>query len=662
LLAPLWGLRGYEAWSRLRAGAGVGAAVIVAFAWDVLLVSALIALARASAAGSTQRYARLLTAGLRVGLGALLAWDLALRAADAFYASATGGAFNATVFVYLRRSNLVLLQDGDLPWLCAAVGAGCLLIGFGLFRDARVSSAALLQARARALSIGAALLLPMLAGWNAGVASYRFVPEALFLHEWLRWRGMAIDEQATSLLLTAAMDTRLVSLGLVPAKPASPDYPLLRARVETLPFPYPLRTAVPAHPNVVLTLVEQLNFDFIHALSAELKGVMPELSELAARTTVVSEYRSITQPTIQAVVASLCSIHMAAPTQQLHTLHGSEPLENTPLRCLPDILRSHGYRTVYIQSGDSSFAGTRGFLRAHGFDEIYDRAEVHMRYPAAQEGRWGYHDDVLLQFTQQKIAELERARAAGGPPFFVMVQTIDTHWPGHAPDGCVAPAALATITDNARSQRMLKALYCSDKVLGRFAHFLLDDPARASNTLWAMSGDHPIWSGAPFLAELYARRGERYAGFAARLPLFLHDPLHELPARVPVLSGHLDLAPTLLHILGIVADQTAMTGYSIFGTRAEFPVLVGSMPGDRVAVYRPSRTESLPTRELPARCAAGEVLIADDAKALTACELLAWLQFEEVLWRRKRIVPAWLAVGSSASLSGAQRALALDAQ
>jgi hypothetical protein len=123
------------------------------------------------------------------------------------------------------------------------------------------------------------------------------------------------------------------------------------------------------------------------------------------------------------------------------------------------------------------------------------------------------------------------------------------------------------------------------------------------------------------------------------LPLFLHDPLHDLPARVPVLSGHLDLAPTLLHILGLVDEPTAMTGFSIFGTRPAFPMLYASMPGERVALHRPGRIESVATRELPERCAARESLIAGDVEVLNACELLVWSQFEEVLWRLKRVVP-----------------------
>src|SRR4051812_29680983 len=104
LLAPLWALRGFEAWSRQRAGAGLGLAVFVAFVWDVLLVSAVIGLTRAATSRTGQPRSlgvRVLRTAARVVCCGLLGWDLAFRAADAFYASATGGAFNSSVFVYL---------------------------------------------------------------------------------------------------------------------------------------------------------------------------------------------------------------------------------------------------------------------------------------------------------------------------------------------------------------------------------------------------------------------------------------------------------------------------------------------------------------------------------------------------------------------------------
>jgi arylsulfatase A-like enzyme len=647
VLAPLWAFRGLEAWGRFRAGAALGPAHLIAFVWDLPIALGLLWLARLWAPQRSGASRVLATLAVRITLTGLVAWDLALRAADVVYGSASGGYFNATAFTYLKRRNAALLGDGDLPKLCAMLLLGSLFVGLGLWLDARVVAqrsmtevASPASTLPRALLAFSFLCLPFLVGWNAVESSaYRFAPESLFVREWLLWRGLLDTNDASALKLSAAMTRRFVELGLLPAQPLNADFPLTRARIESMPFPYPKLPGTVALPNVVFTLVEQLNHDFVTALSGELPGAMPELSALVQRTSVVTDYQSITQPTIHALVASLCSIHMSAPTKQLHDRLGGEALERTALRCLPDILRARGFRTVYIQSGDNQFAGTAGFLRAHGFEELYGKPELSARFPNAQSGRWGLHDDVLIQFAEEKIRALEQERAAGGRPFFVMVQTIDSHYPGHAPPDCALPAQLERQTDDGNSRRMLRALHCTDRALGGFARFILDDPQRAATTLWAMTGDHPTWSGARFVVDLYKKRGREFPGFCARLPLFLHDPLHALPARIPVLSGHLDLAPTLLHMLGIVDVPNAMTGYSIFGTRPKFPVLFGRMPPERVAVYRPGHTESATPSELLSMCAQKRGLIHGDPKALTACELLAFMQFEDALWKYKRLFP-----------------------
>src|SRR5262249_49869289 len=151
-------------------------------------------------------------------------------------------------------------------------------------------------------------------------------------------------------------------------------------------------------------------------------------------------------------------------------------------------------------------------------------------------------------------------------------------------------------------------------------------------TLWAMTGDHPS-EPLPFLNALHARHRRAYGGWSGRLPLLLHDPTHALPQRVPVLSGHLDLAPTLLHVLGIVDQKHAMEGMSIFGARPQHPLLLGRMAPESAAIYRPGRTRSVSVEQLDRLCDAGDSLLRRDAQALSACELLAWLRWQNALWK-----------------------------
>ena len=106
-------------------------------------------------------------------------------------------------------------------------------------------------------------------------------------------------------------------------------------------------------------------------------------------------------------------------------------------------MRTHGYHTVYVQAGSNRFAGTEGFLRAHGFDEIIGAAQLEPMFAGREMSHWGVHDDALVEFSEKKIRELEAQRDKGGLPFFIMVQTIDMHAPGHPPRLVRCPTSCA---------------------------------------------------------------------------------------------------------------------------------------------------------------------------------------------------------------------------
>jgi phosphoglycerol transferase MdoB-like AlkP superfamily enzyme len=212
------------------------------------------------------------------------------------------------------------------------------------------------------------------------------------------------------------------------------------------------------------------------------------------------------------------------------------------------------------------------------------------------------------------------------------------HAPGNPAATCALPPELRAISKDPDSRTMMQAVHCTDAALGELGRFILDDATRASHTVWAMTGDHPS-DALEFLRALHEKHHDHYAGWAGRLPLLLHDPTHALPSKVAVLSGHLDLAPTLLHILGITDVKNAMEGYSIFGERPAHPLLLGRMAPDEAAIYRPGHTHSLSVRRLSRMCLARHALLDNDPDALSACELMAWLRWQNGLWRFNRILP-----------------------
>jgi arylsulfatase A-like enzyme len=645
----LWLFRALSLHAAEAFGEEVATADYLAFGWDLALAAGLFELARLAVHPELSARPRL-HLFMRYGAFSLfILCDDFVRAADLLNCTLTGRHFSAGAFIYMSPANLTLLRDGHSPIaVYALVGATAAYI-LALVLDGRSHRRRVAAAppsipssseHVPAFIAVLAIALPLGSGfWASETATARFVPESVFLRQWLVYRGVITPADAAQLDLPNGLERKLVKLGLAPEQPLDPRYPLLHARLDSTPFPYP-KTAAAGNgpPNVVFTLVETLNHEFVNAFSGELPGLMPQVSALAQRVTMVTDYRSITTPTIHALVASLCSIHGALPYVELNKRRVGDAMETTRMMCLPEILRAHGYRTVYIQAGSNRFAGTEGFLKAHGFDETIGAQQLEPMYPERERSHWGVHDDTLVEFAENKIRELEAQRAQGGPPFFVMVQTIDMHAPGQPPLSCAMPDELRNVSRDPDSRTMMHAVHCTDAALGELGRFILDDPARADSTLWALTGDHPSVPMA-FLNDLHAKHHDRFGEWSGRLPLLLHDPTHALPQRVPVLSGHLDLAPTLLHILGIVDQKNAMEGLSIFGQRPKHPVLLGRRAPDDVAIYRPGHTHSLSVEHLVKLCDGRHTLLHGDEQALNSCELLAWLRWQNALWKYNRIFP-----------------------
>jgi hypothetical protein len=114
----------------------------LAFAWDVPLAAALLALGRlpqlVAASPSASR--------TRSVLGWLGLWPVAMlvfaaflaRCADVAYTALTGGHWVSAGFLYVSLSNLALLHDGDGPLLVGCLGLASLVAWLALWFDARV--------------------------------------------------------------------------------------------------------------------------------------------------------------------------------------------------------------------------------------------------------------------------------------------------------------------------------------------------------------------------------------------------------------------------------------------------------------------------------------------------------------------------------------------
>lgn len=194
------------------------------------------------------------------------------------------------------------------------------------------------------------------------------------------------------------------------------------------------------------------------------------------------------------------------------------------LRCLGDVLSDAGYYNVFLGGADREFSGKVGFLRQHGYHEIWGVKEFLGKYDDLQLNEWGVDDQVLFADAKTRFAEL----SASGRPFNITMLTLGTHHPGFVSPSC--PKNFGDYRD---------AIKCSDLLIADFLEFV-DRHGGFKNTVVVVMGDHLSMAN-PLLAGVGAKKSRSiYNKIIA--PEWFRVERSEIT--------HFDIFPTLIVALG----------------------------------------------------------------------------------------------------------------
>ncbi|HUY34338.1 MAG TPA: sulfatase-like hydrolase/transferase [Pirellulales bacterium] len=282
--------------------------------------------------------------------------------------------------------------------------------------------------------------------------------------------------------------------------------------------------------NVVLIVLESVGAEYFGVQSSKYPTT-PRLDRLVAERGIVFE--NIYAQAACSCNGLVCLTASTLPRPDWFLIVRDNPGFDVPT--VAQVLGSHGYRTCFAHSGHWSWKERDRFLKARGAERLIDAAD----HPEDKASSWGMHDrtmyrDVLDWIDAGRAAEPER-------PFFVFAYTLDTHHPyiesSEPRDFGVADPELA---------RYLNAVRAADAEIGRF----MDALARrglADSTLVAITADH---------GESFGQHGQTLHSFslyeqAVHVPLVLFYPgFREPGTRERVVGQHVDIAPTLLDLLG----------------------------------------------------------------------------------------------------------------
>jgi phosphoglycerol transferase MdoB-like AlkP superfamily enzyme len=189
------------------------------------------------------------------------------------------------------------------------------------------------------------------------------------------------------------------------------------------------------------------------------------------------------------------------------------------------VLKRDGYSTVFLYGGRGLFDGMRSFTVANGYDRFIE--QKHFEHPTFTT-IWGVCDEDIFSRTIEECRALERS----GQPFCATVLSVSNHKPYTYPKG--------RIPQNPDEQRQDYAVKYSDFALGQFFRAAKKE-SFWTNTIFAVVADHG--------ARVYGSQSIPIHSY--EIPLVITGPAAvKAPARIGQLGGSLDVAPTILGLVG----------------------------------------------------------------------------------------------------------------
>jgi phosphoglycerol transferase MdoB-like AlkP superfamily enzyme len=190
------------------------------------------------------------------------------------------------------------------------------------------------------------------------------------------------------------------------------------------------------------------------------------------------------------------------------------------------VMNDLGYQSSFLYGGYGYFDDMNRFFSGNGF-QVLDRTDIaNVRF----ENVWGVADEDLFDRAIQHYGEQYRA----GKPFFSIIMTTSNHKPftfrpgleqeGIKPEG---------------GGRQSGVRY-ADYALGYFLREAAKQPW-FDNTLFVVVADHGarVYGKAEIPLETY------------EIPLMIYSPKHVAPRQVDTLMTQIDIAPTVLGLLGM---------------------------------------------------------------------------------------------------------------
>lgn len=308
-------------------------------------------------------------------------------------------------------------------------------------------------------------------------------------------------------------------------------------------------------PNVVVVILETMAVRHMGLFGGPVANT-PTFERLAGEGVLWTRHYAHAPSSMFSIYSILCSNH-GEP-------HGPQITATRPridCRSLSELFGERGYRAGLFHSGRHSYSSKDLFFGGRGYEVVYDTQSMPGR-ERYRETSWGIEEAASIDALLSWVAKEPAA------PFFVTYIPVYPHHPYPVPH-----ARFDKFRGRGDVGRYRNAVYYIDQMVARLIEGL-EEAGAAEDTLFLFVGDHGEGFGEHpgstlHGSKLYDEAVHTFALWYA--PGALSEPA--VDARP---MGHVDLAPTLLSLLGLeVPREHAGVSALAEGLRRMVPLYTG---------------------------------------------------------------------------------------
>ena len=294
--------------------------------------------------------------------------------------------------------------------------------------------------------------------------------------------------------------------------------------------------------NVVLIHLESVRARSVTPYNEDIKTT-PFLNDLAKKSLMAERAYTVVPHTSKAITAVNCGIE----PHLVRDITETEP-GGIPARCLPELLKEQGYRSVWFSSAVERFEDRRELVGNFGYDDFHP-VDYMIKEGFDRSNYFGYEDNIMLDPSSEW---LERHR---GRPFVAKYLGVTGHHP-YNPIDRYGRKKFAEKPALNRYQNEVRYLdFFVKNVIDQYKQLGL-----YNNTIFVIYGDHGEGFGEH---DLYQHDDTIYEE-GLRIPLIIHDPQRfQDGKRVETLANQLDILPTIFDLLGYDVARDEYPGRSL---------------------------------------------------------------------------------------------------